>query len=66
MEQQRTSSIGQSSMRMIALVPAKDKALASILAKVLILAPLGFTANCQPARHGKTMPHTCPLQEGVL
>jgi len=66
MELQRTPSISQSSMRMIALVPAKDKALASPLAKVLILAPLGFTVNCQPAQRVKTMPYTCPLQEGVL
>ena len=53
---QGVSSIGQSNRRMIALALAKVKALASVLAKVLILAPLGFNANCQringaPRRH---------------
>ena len=48
---QGVSSIGQSSRRMIALALAKDKALASVLAKALILAPLEFNANCQQA-HG--------------
>jgi len=66
MELQRTSSIGQSSRRMIALALAKDKALASVLAKVLILAPLGFNANCQRGQVGGAAPPTCPLQEGVL
>jgi hypothetical protein len=63
---QGVSSIGQSSRRMIALALAKDKALASVLAKVLILAPLGFNANCQRAQRGAAAPPTCPLQEGVL
>jgi hypothetical protein len=63
---QRTPSISQSSRRMIAPAPAKDKALASLLAKTLTPSPLEVTRGARSRSGGAPSKSLARRQEGVL